>query len=135
MRTRRLLVLLILLAVLAPAASPRAGAPEAEVRATLRAYIQAMRRGELARLRPHLAGALYEREYRVLFEENAEYGRFLRRFYRGARSRLESVTVAPDGTTATAVITIKLRGGGTVPTTVDLAKEPGGAWKITGSSQ
>lgn len=101
---------------------------ETEVRGTLLPYFQAMRRGDLDRMRPHLADELYQ-SYATLFEQNTEYARFLRHFYRGGRLDLDEVVA--QGDEATAHVRVTLADGTTQTIVLTLARTAPGAWQIT----
>lgn len=101
---------------------------ESEVRGTLLPYFQAMRRGDISRLRPYLSDELYK-NYQVLFEHNLEYPRFLRHFYRGASLSLESVSATGDE--ATARVRVALADGSTQTVVLTLVRSAGSLWQIT----
>lgn len=50
---------------------------------TIAPLFDALKAGDLAGIKRHLHGDYYE-QYRVLFEQNTEYGQFLRDYYAGS---------------------------------------------------
>ena len=101
---------------------------ELELRGTLLPYFQAMRRGDLARMQPYLSEELYK-NYATLFEQNQEYSRFLRHFYRGGGLAIESVSA--QGDEATAHVSVRLADGAPATIVLNLTRSPAGVWQIT----
>ena len=101
---------------------------ETEIRGTLLPYFQAMRRGDLARMRPYVSDELYQ-SYATLFEQNQEYSRFLRHFYR--RGGLAIASVSAQGDEATAHVRVRLADGTTATVVLSLTRSPAGVWQIT----
>jgi hypothetical protein len=63
---------------------------------TFAPLFEAMRTGDVAAIRQYLSGSTYEK-YRVLLEQNKEYGRFLRNYYAGATFELNQVLPSDNG--------------------------------------
>jgi hypothetical protein len=101
---------------------------ETEIRGTLLPYFQAMRRGDLARMRPYVSDELYK-NYATLFEQNQEYSRFLRHSYRRRGLAIESVSA--QGDEATAHVSVKMADGSTATVVLSLTRSPAGVWQIT----
>lgn len=101
---------------------------DTEVRGTLLPYFQAMRRGDLARMRPYISDELYK-NYATLFEQNQEYPRFLRHFYRRGGLTIESVSV--QGDEATARVSVRLADGVPASVVLSLTRSLTGIWQIT----
>ena len=122
--------LALLLLVGGPSARPVHSAPGdvPAIRATLLPYFRAMFRGDLAHLRPYLSDALYQR-YATLFEQNQDYPRFLRHFYRGGGLTIASV--AAQGDTATAAGRVRRATGAPATIVLHLTRSPAGVWQIT----
>lgn len=57
---------------------------------TIAPLFDALKAGDLAGIKRHLHGDYYE-QYRVLFEQNTEYGQFLRDYYAGSEYELVGV--------------------------------------------
>lgn len=57
---------------------------------TIAPLFDALKAGDLAGIKRHLHGDYYE-QYRVLFEQNTEYGQFLRDYYAGSSYELVGV--------------------------------------------
>ena len=69
----------------------------AELRDTTFApLLEALHTGDVAVIRRYLSGNTYER-YRVLLEQNTEYGNFLRNYYAGATFELGQVLPSSNG--------------------------------------
>ncbi len=131
---RRLVLVLVLVAVTAggvgPAAAQGAGVGAADRHAIARTvlpYFRALKRGDVARLKDYLADAAY-RQYQVLLEQNADYPRFLRTFYRGTSVAMGDPTTR-DGHVVVPV-TLTSRSGVASVVTLQLAQDARGRWRI-----
>jgi hypothetical protein len=62
-----------------------------------------LQQGDLESIKKFLKADLYE-QYRVLFEQNKDYGQFLRDYYAGTSIQLEKIIRAEEGYVGKAVI-------------------------------
>jgi len=120
---------LALAGILAPctaAAQKAASSPEA-VKHTLSPFLHALKLGDLQRMRPHMSADFYA-HYRSLFEENREYGQYLRTFYRHIKFHVGNVTVGEHE--AVAEVNLLWRDGRTGTLHIGLSRDPQSDWKI-----
>jgi len=70
---------------------------------TFTPLFQALRAGDVARIKNYISGDTIE-QYRVLLEQNKEYGQFLRNYYAGASFELSQVTLVGNDYVANVLI-------------------------------
>jgi len=98
------------------------------IRRILGRFLHALTRGNLRGMRTWMTPGLYA-QYQTLFEQNREYPKFLRKFYRGATLSVGTITITDRD--AKAEIPIAWSDGRTTTATVTLVLDAGGQWKIS----
>ena len=101
-----------------------------EVSTTFTSLFDALRDGDLQTIELYLSPEEYA-EYKVLFEQNADYPRFLRNFYQGATLRVgqvNSVDSADDEVIGEFIIDFP--GGEAMNTRMRLKRNRRGRWTI-----
>lgn len=88
---------------------------------------KALKDGNVQVIKRYISGDMY-RQNRVLLEENKDYPRFLRKFYKGANFSVERVIMA-DGDIIADVV-IKFPQGSKSLTKLRLGKANGQQWKV-----
>ena len=89
---------------------------------TLTPLFEALRAGDVTGIGKYLSARMAE-EYKVLFEQNAQYGQFLRDYYAG--SSYELLDVRGDEGAFNAVVLIYWSDGRTVETELELSNAEG----------
>lgn len=101
-----------------------------EITKTYTSLFNALRRGDVQTIKLYLPPEEYT-QYKVLFEQNRDYPRFLRNFYQGARLRVgqvDSVLSSPDDVIGEFIIDFP--GSETIMTRMRLQRGGGGSWTI-----
>ena len=101
-----------------------------EITKTYIFLFDALRRGDVRTIKLYLSADEYA-QYKVLFEQNKDYPRFLRNFYQGARVRvgqIDSVLSAKNEVIGEFVIDFP--SGETMITRMRLNRDKGGEWKV-----
>jgi hypothetical protein len=101
-----------------------------EITKTYASLFDALRRGDVQTIKLYLSADEYA-QYKVLFEQNKDYPRFLRNFYQGANLRvgqLDSVASAENEVIGEFIIDFP--GGETMITRMRLNRDKGGEWKV-----
>lgn len=99
----------------------------ARVRVIVTRYSEALREGDCRALERLLAPAAYE-TYRTLCEQNAEYPRFLRDFYRGAS--FWASDIREEGATIRCTLHVQTGEGETSEAVLILERHRGRKWRI-----
>jgi len=95
---------------------------------TLLPLFEALKEGDVETIRQCISGDMYDR-YKTLLEQNKNYPKFLRKFYLGAKFRIERV-IAIDGD-VNVDVTIDLPNSGTHLTKLCIRKATSSApWKV-----
>ncbi len=101
-----------------------------EVSTTFTSLFDALRDGDLRMIELYLSPEEYA-EYKVLFEQNADYQRFLQNFYRGATLRVGQVdSVASADDEVIGEFIIDFPGGESMVTRMRLKRNGIGRWNI-----
>jgi hypothetical protein len=101
-----------------------------EITKTYTSLFDALRRGDLQTIKLYLSPVEYAR-YKVLFEQNKDYPRFLRNFYQGARLRVGQVdSVRSAKNEVIGEFVIDFPNGETTITRMRLNRDKGGEWKV-----
>lgn len=101
-----------------------------EITKTYTFLFDALKRGDVRTIKLYLSEDEYA-QYKVLFEQNKDYPRFLRNFYQGARVRvgqIDSVRSAKNEVIGEFVIDFP--NGETMITRMRLNRDQGGEWKV-----
>jgi hypothetical protein len=120
------LMLFVTTAVL-NATSNKSVDPVVEIQRTFADVFQALQAGDVAALKGHLSGAMYE-QYKVLLEENSEYPAFLRNFYKGATFSVDNI--AHQGDNALVDVIITFPSGSRTVTKMLLKQVDSNNWKL-----
>lgn len=101
-------------------------AHKAAISRTVLTYFRALQGGNVVRLKDYLSEEEY-RQYKVLLEQNREYPRFLKDFYRGASFHVGDVVRHEDHTIINVTIS---RPSGNSSFTLLLKQDLAGRWRI-----
>ena len=105
---------------------------EPEIMDTVSSYSQALKSGDIGKIKQLITGKFYETN-RVLLEENPNYPSFLRKHYDGSKSRILEITHAKDS--AHAKIEISFIDGRSEFFIIYLRRVAQNKWKIFAETQ
>ena len=101
-----------------------------EITKTFNALFDGLKRGDLQKIKLYLSLEEYSR-YKVLFEQNTDYPRFLQNFYQGAALRVGQIdSVLSTENDVIGEFILDFPGGETTTTRMRLERDPSGGWKI-----
>lgn len=101
-----------------------------EITKTYTSLFDALRRGDVQTIKLYLSPVEYA-QYKVLFEQNKDYPRFLRNFYQGARVRVGQIdSVRSAKNEVIGELVIDFPNGETTITRMRLNRDKGGEWKV-----
>ena len=101
-----------------------------EIKKACASLFDALRDGDVQTIKRYLSPVEYAR-YKVLFEQNTDYPRFLRNFYQGARVRVGQIdSVRSAKNEVIGELVIDFPNGETTITRMRLNRDKGGEWKV-----